>query len=132
MSPLSAHDVILEMLARASQALVREISRTSPHSATTPVSATSDVRPVPYSISSGMALPPIVLLNTLFSSFSEYDGVTAYSHSPSCQARLQIQVCGTAVAFPRTCHTLPGRTGAAHGVTSSSSLFRSQARRSPE
>ncbi|TBU29583.1 hypothetical protein BD311DRAFT_266257 [Dichomitus squalens] len=62
-SPSSAHDVTLETLAQASQALAREISRTSRHSATTPVSATSDVRPVPYPISPGMALPPIALLN---------------------------------------------------------------------
>ena len=62
-SPSSAHDATLETLAQASQALAREMSRTSRHSGTTQVSATSDVRPVPYPISTGTALPPIALLN---------------------------------------------------------------------
>ncbi|TBU57240.1 hypothetical protein BD310DRAFT_929973 [Dichomitus squalens] len=54
--------------------------------------------------------------------------VTAYSRSPSSRARPRprpriralvkttVWVCRTAVAVPRTCHTLPVRTGAAHGI----------------
>ncbi|PIL34178.1 hypothetical protein GSI_03889 [Ganoderma sinense ZZ0214-1] len=62
-SPTSAHDVTLETLAQASQALAREISRTSRHSGNTQVSAASDVHPISYPISPSMALPPISLLN---------------------------------------------------------------------
>ena len=62
-TPTSAHDVTLETLAQASQALACDISRTSRHSGNTQVSAASDVHPIPYPISPGMALPPISLLN---------------------------------------------------------------------
>ena len=64
-TPSSAHDVTLETLAQASQALAREISRTSRHSGKTqPLSPASDVRPIPYPISPGMALPPMSLLSS--------------------------------------------------------------------
>ena len=64
-SPASPHDVTLETLAQASQALAREISRTSRTSgASQPPPPASDVRPIPYPISPGMALPPLTLLNT--------------------------------------------------------------------
>ncbi|RPD78274.1 hypothetical protein L226DRAFT_456926 [Lentinus tigrinus ALCF2SS1-7] len=64
-SPASVHDVTLETLAQASQALAREISRTSRTSAAPqPPPPASDVRPIPYPISPGMALPPLTLLNS--------------------------------------------------------------------
>lgn len=64
-SPSSAHDVTLDTLAQASQALAREISRTSRHSSTTQsVSPSADVRHIPYPISPGMALPPMSLLSS--------------------------------------------------------------------
>ncbi|TBU21306.1 hypothetical protein BD311DRAFT_802929 [Dichomitus squalens] len=75
-SPSSARDVTLKALAQASQALAREIFRTSRDSATTP----SDIRPVPYHISPGTVLPPIVLLNASVPPLSKN---MLYSASPN-------------------------------------------------
>ncbi|KAI0743828.1 hypothetical protein C8Q80DRAFT_1107190 [Daedaleopsis nitida] len=62
-TPSSAHDATLETLAQASQALAREISRTSRQSGNAPLSPPPDVRHIPYPISPGMALPPMSLLS---------------------------------------------------------------------
>ena len=60
-TPSAAHDVTLETLAQASQALAREISRTSRQPV--PMSPAPDVPPLQYPISPGMALPPLSLVN---------------------------------------------------------------------
>ena len=61
--PSSAQDATLETLAMASQVLAREISRTSRQSGVAPKSSVSDVRASQYPLSSGMALPPLSLVN---------------------------------------------------------------------
>ena len=61
--PSNAHDATLETLAQASQALAREISRTSRQSGAVPMSPAPDVPPLQYPISPGMALPPLSLVN---------------------------------------------------------------------
>ena len=60
-TPSNVHDVTLETLAQASQALAREISRTSRQPV--PMSPAPDVPPLQYPISPGMALPPLSLVN---------------------------------------------------------------------
>ncbi|KAI0633358.1 kinase-like protein [Trametes polyzona] len=70
--PASAHDATLETLAQASQALAREISKTSRHSqASSSLAAGVDSvrthsagRPHPYPIPPNTALPPLSLLNS--------------------------------------------------------------------
>ncbi|KAI0373388.1 kinase-like protein [Pilatotrama ljubarskyi] len=70
-TPASAHDVTLETLAQASQALAREISRTSRHSQASSLSPgveaavrTHSASARSPSYSSSTALPPLSLLNT--------------------------------------------------------------------
>ncbi|KAL7281261.1 hypothetical protein ACG7TL_004569 [Trametes sanguinea] len=67
-TPASAQDATLEVLAQASQALAREMSRTSRHSQASSladsargVSAVAATRPMPMP---GTALPPLTLLNS--------------------------------------------------------------------
>ncbi|EIW63030.1 kinase-like protein [Trametes versicolor FP-101664 SS1] len=70
-TPASAHDATLETLAHASQALAREISRTSRHSQVPALSTgfdsvrthSANAHPMPYPVSPNPALPPLSLLN---------------------------------------------------------------------
>ncbi|KAI0829636.1 kinase-like protein [Trametes gibbosa] len=68
--PASTHDVTLQTLAQASQALAREISRTSRLSQSPSLSSGIDSvrahsvgRPMPYPVPPNTALPPLSLLN---------------------------------------------------------------------
>ncbi|KAI0655911.1 kinase-like protein [Cubamyces menziesii] len=93
-SPPSTHDTTLDTLAQASQALAREISRTSRHSQASSLSLGVDasraphsasIRSAPYPIPPNPGLPPLSLLNSSvpLSLSSPGSGSASISKKPS-------------------------------------------------